>query len=98
MQAVMPLWRSGLFTRRAMPGREEVLMVRSLIQGDPMLPLRCCASSLNRAGRDRKQGQSGHISVQKLQRGKDKPLLLRLTFIASIGKAHFLGHMLVLSA
>jgi hypothetical protein len=50
------LSRSGLFTRLAMSGREGVLLVRSLTHGDPMLPLSCYASSLNRTGRDRKQG------------------------------------------
>src|SRR6266487_2692036 len=60
---VKSLRRSGLFTRRAMSGQGVVLMVRSQIRKDPVLPQSCCASSPNIAGRDRKhgKGQLGHI-------------------------------------
>src|SRR5436305_6030567 len=50
---VKSLRRNGLFTRRAMPGREVVLMVRSQIQKDPMLPQRYCASLQNIVMRDK---------------------------------------------
>src|SRR5437764_12909905 len=54
---VKSLRRSGLFSRRAMAGREVVLIVRSPIRKDPMLPQSCYASSLNIARRDRKHGK-----------------------------------------
>ena len=42
---VKSLRRNGLFTRRAMSGREVVLMVRSQIRKGLMLPQKWCASS-----------------------------------------------------